>query len=141
MREAVRLNPRESGAWIALGLEAEQAGDLKEAERCLLEAEKVDRQYLPAWTSANFFFRQANDAQFWRAAARAAAMSYDDPAPLIDLADHREPRAVAALERLGDTPGLERGYLHFLIGEHRWQEAQAVARASRCATMRRIRSC
>jgi tetratricopeptide (TPR) repeat protein len=127
LREALRLNPRESGAWIALGLEAEQAGDLKEAERCLLEAERVDRQYLPAWTSANFFFRQANDAQFWRAAVRAAAMSYDDPVPLIALADHREPGAMAALERLGDSARLERGYLHFLIGESRWREAQDVA--------------
>ena len=127
LREAVRLNPRAASAWIALGLEAEQAGDLKEAESCLLEAEKIDRQYLPAWSSANFFFRQANDPQFWRAAARAAAMSYDDPAPLIALADRREPRAMAALERLGDSARLERGYLHFLIRENRWREAQDVA--------------
>jgi tetratricopeptide (TPR) repeat protein len=127
LREVVRLNPRESGAWIALGLEAEQEGDLKEAERCLAEAEKFDRQYLPAWTSANFFFRRANDPQFWRAAARAAAMSYDDPAPLIALADRREPRVIPALERLGDSARLERGYLHFLIGESRWREAEDVA--------------
>jgi tetratricopeptide (TPR) repeat protein len=127
LREALRLNPRASGAWIALGLEAEQAGDLKEAERCLLEAEKIDRQYLPAWTAANFFFRQADDPQFWQAAVHAAAMSYDDPAPLIALADRREPQAMPALERLGDSARLERGYLHFLIGESRWREARDVA--------------
>ena len=120
-------SPRDSSAWITLGLEAEQVGDFQLAAEYLLRAEKVDRQYLPAWTAANFFFRHANGAEFWRAATQAVAMSYDDPTPLIDLVDHREPHAVAALERLGDTPRLERGYLRFLIGQSRWPEAQAVA--------------
>ena len=72
LRAAVSVNPRDSAAWIALGLEAERAGDMDQAARCLLEAEKVDRQYLPAWSSANFFFRREDGVQFWRAAARAA---------------------------------------------------------------------
>ena len=127
LRTAVALNPRDSAAWIALGLAAEQHGDMDQAAACFLQAEKVDRQYLPAWTSANFFFRRANDPQFWRAATRAAAMSYDDPAPLIELADRREPHAIAALIRLGDTPRMERGYLYFLIAQSRWPEAQLVA--------------
>ena len=112
---------------MTLGLAAERDGDMEQAADCFLAAEKVDRQYLPAWTSANFFFRSGNDRQFWRAAKRAAAMSYDDPAPLIELADHREPNAIAALERLGDSAHLERGYLRFLIGQSRWQEAEEVA--------------
>lgn len=124
---AVEMNPLDSSAWITLGLEAEQAGDVHRASEYLLRAEKVDQQYLPAWTAANFFYRHANDVEFWRAARQAAAMSYDDPAPLIDLVDHREAGAVAALERLGDTPRLESGYLRFLIGQSRWLEAQAVA--------------
>jgi hypothetical protein len=112
---------------MAFGLAAERDGDMQQAADYFLEAEKVDRQYLPAWTSANFFFRRVNDLQFWRAASRAAAISYDDPAPLIELADHREPSAIAALERLGESARLERGYLHFLIGRSRWREAEAVA--------------
>ncbi len=123
----VEMNPLDSSAWIAQGLAAEQAGDVHRASEYLLRAEKVDRQYLPAWTAANFFYRHANNVEFWRAAVQAAAMSYDDPAPLIDLVDHREARAVAALERLGDTPRLERGYLHFLVDQSRWPEAQKVA--------------
>ena len=109
LRAALRLNPRDSGAWMALGLAAERDGDMQQAAGDFLEAEKVDRQYLPAWTSANFFFRRVNDRQFWRAASRAAAMSYDDPAPLIELADRREPNATAALAHLGDSARLERG--------------------------------
>ncbi len=124
---AVETNPLDSSAWMALGLAAEQAGDVHRASACLLRAGKVDRQYLPAWTAANFFYRHANDAEFWRAAVQAAAMSYDDPAPLIDLVDHQEARAVSALERLGDTPRLERGYLRLLIDQRRWEEAREVA--------------
>lgn len=126
LRTALQLNPRDSTAWMALGLAAERDGDMPQAANCLLEAEKVDRQYLPAWTSANFFFRRANDLQFWRAATRAAAMSYDDPTPLIELADHREPNPSVALERLGDSAHLERGYLRFLMSRSRWQEAAEV---------------
>ncbi|MEO8048871.1 MAG: tetratricopeptide repeat protein [Acidobacteriota bacterium] len=127
LRAAVRVNPRGATAWMALGLAAEQEGDMEQAAASFLEAERVDRQYLPAWTSANFFFRRGNDFQFWRAAKRAAAMSYDDPAPLIELADHREPQAISALERLGDNARLERGYLYLLIAQSRWREAEAVA--------------
>ena len=127
LRDALRLNPRDSAVWMELGLAAERDSDMEQAADCFLAAEKVDRQYLPAWTSANFFFRRANDLQFWRAATRAAAMSYDDPAPLIELADHSEPNAIAALQRLGDSAHMERGYLRFLIAQSRWQEAEEVA--------------
>ena len=127
LRVAVQLNPRDSVAWMELGLATERNGDMEQAADCFLEAEAVDRQYLPAWTSANFFFRRGNDLQFWRAAMRAAAMSYDDPAPLIELADHREPKAIAALESLGDSAHLERAYLRFLISQSRWQGAGEMA--------------
>ena len=127
LRTALQLNRRDSAAWMALGLVTERDGDMEQAADSFLEAEKVDRQYLPAWTSANFFFRRGNDLQFWRAAKRAAAMAYDDPAPLIELADHREPNAIAALDRLGGGARLTRGYLRFLIGQSRWREAEEVA--------------
>jgi len=126
-RAGRKLFARGGAAEPARQLEAERTGHADEATLSVLEAERVDRQYLPAWTAANVFFRQSNDVQFWRAAARAAAMSYDDPAPLIDLADHREARALNALDQLGDTPRLERGYLHFLIRAGRWEEAQEIA--------------
>jgi len=127
LRTAVWLNPRDSAAWMALGLAAERDGDMDQAADSFLQAEKVDHQYLPAWTSANFFFRRANELQFWRAATQAAVMSYDDPSPLIELTDHSEPNAIAAIERLGDTARLKRGYLRFLIGQKRWREAETVA--------------
>jgi tetratricopeptide (TPR) repeat protein len=127
LRAAVGSNPRDSSAWITLGLAAERAHEPAEAARDFGEAEKVDRQYLPAWTSANFFFRRRNIAPFWSAAARAAALVYDDPRPLIDLADRMEPDPAIALSRLGATSALERAYLDYLIGGSRWDQAQSVA--------------
>jgi tetratricopeptide (TPR) repeat protein len=124
---AVAADPRDSSAWISLGLAAEGAGEWKEAARDFEAAERVDRQYLPAWSSANFFFRHGDISQFWRAAARAAAMAQGDLAPLIDLVDKMESDATVALSHLGPTPRLERAYLDFLIGKGRWDGAQSVA--------------
>lgn len=127
LRAAVASNPRDSLAWIALGLAAERAHEPAEAARDFEEAERVDRQYLPAWTSANFFFRQGNAARFWTAAARAAGLVYDDPRPLIDLADRMEPNPAIVLSRLRATPFVERAYLDFLTGRSQWDGAQSVA--------------
>jgi hypothetical protein len=127
LREAVAINPRDSSAWIALGLAAEGEHDFPRAAQYLAEAEKVDRRYLPAWTSANFYFRGKNAREFWDAAARAAAMIYDDPRPLIDLADRMEPDPAMALDRLHGAPSVERAYLDFLIGKRRWKAGQTVA--------------
>lgn len=127
LRSAVTADPRDSAAWISLGLAAEGAGELAEAARDFETAEQVDRQYLPAWSAANFFFRHGDTARFWPAAAHAAAMAYDDLAPLIDLADRMEPDPVAALSRLGQARSLERAYLDFLIVKGRWAGAQSIA--------------
>ena len=108
LRAAVAANPRDSAAWIELGLAAEREHEFVEAARSFAQAEKVDRRYLPAWSSANFHFRQGNAENFWDAAARAAAMIYDDPRPLVDLADHMEPDPVIALGRLHAPPSVER---------------------------------
>lgn len=127
LRAAVAANPRDSEAWIALGLAVERRHELEQSARYFAEAEKVDRRYLPAWSSANFHFRHGDAEHFWSAAARASAMIYDDPRPLIDLADRMESDPGIALERLRSTPFLERAYLDFLIGKRRWDAARVVA--------------
>ena len=124
---AVTAHRRDSLSWIALGLAAERTRDLAQAAQYFAEAEKVDRRYLPAWSSANFYFRHGDAGKFWHAAARASAMIYDDPRPLIDLADRMEPDPAMVLDRLHATPLIERAYLDFLIGKQRWNAAAAVA--------------
>ena len=127
LRAAVRLNPRLSSAWIYLGLDAEADGNLSEAEADLLQAARVDHQYLPAWTLANFYFRRGDAEQFWPWAARAAALTSDDYRPLLRLADTLEtsPQAVAA--RLAGGAPLLRAYLDLLIGTGRLDSAQEIA--------------
>jgi len=129
---ALDLNPRSSGAWIARGLVAERLRDFAGAAQALEQAARLDRQYLPAWTLANFYFRLGDRASFWEWARRAAALAYDDPAPLLTLADRvgrmdrLEPRR--AIAHLGGSAKLERAYLDLLIDEGRLDDAQSIAR-------------
>lgn len=132
LRRAVALNPRSSVAWTALGLAAERSRDFSGAAQDLEEAARVDRQYLPAWTLANFYFRRGNRTSFWKWARRAAALAYDDPKPLLTLADRvglsdRLP-PMRVIAQLGDSGKLERAYLDLLIDEDRFDDAQAIAR-------------
>jgi tetratricopeptide (TPR) repeat protein len=126
---AVKANPRASPAWIELGLLAERSGKLAEAERDFNQAALVDRQYQPAWTLANYFFRHGDADHFWPAAARAAALAYDDPRPLLDLCDRMEPDPARAVTRLGRSPRIERSYLDLLIGKNRLEAAAEFARS------------
>jgi len=120
--------PHSSAALIDAGLLAEEAGDYAGAEGSLLEAARIDRQHLPAWSLANFYFRRGDPASFWTWARRAAVLSYHEPTLLLRLCDELEPRPAVVLERIGDTPRMHRAYLDFLIGRNRLSDAQEVAR-------------
>lgn len=124
-------NPRDTSASLQLGLEQESAGESNQAEHTLLEAARYDRQYQPAWTLANFYFRQNQPDQFWHWARRAAELSYDDGRSLLRLATALEDDPNIVVERLGRRPVLLRTYLDVLIGQNRrdaaWQVAAMLA--------------
>ena len=124
---ALAANPRSSSAWIATGLDLEQAGDTSAAEQALLEATRIDRRFLPAWTAANFYFRRRHEPAFWRWARRTAELTYDDLRPLLKLSDAFEPDPRRVVERLGDGKPIARAYLDYLIGQNRLPEAGCVA--------------
>ena len=84
LKRIVHLNPRLAAPRIRLGLAAELRGDGAEAERWLLEAAAVDRQFETRWTLANFYFRQDRDA-FWTWMQSALEISYGDRKPLFEL--------------------------------------------------------
>ena len=128
LRAAIRMNPRLSLAWIQLGLEAEWNGNLAEAELDLLQAARVDRLYLPAWTLVNFYFRRNDAEKFWPWAEQAARLTSDDYRPLLRLADALDtsPRSVAT--RLGGSASLLRAYLDLLINAHQFDSARDIAR-------------
>jgi hypothetical protein len=128
LESAVGANPRSSAAWISLGLLDEAAGDLPAAETELRQAGFVDRQYLPAWSLANFYFRRQNREAFWEWTDRAASLDYDDLRPLLRLCDAFEPNPARMLGHFRDPRRLRPPYLDFLIGENRLDDAQLLAR-------------
>jgi tetratricopeptide (TPR) repeat protein len=54
---AARMNPYNSNVLMTIGLREEFRGRGAEAEDHLKHAVEVDRQFKPAWTLANFYFR------------------------------------------------------------------------------------
>jgi tetratricopeptide (TPR) repeat protein len=126
------INPRSSAAWIELGLAAEARGNAEEAEGDLRQAAQIDRQFAPAWTLANFYFRQGRGDAFWPWAARAADLSvdrlaYSDLAPLLQLADSVEADPDKMLAHFPSAVRLRPAYLSFLMGSGRLNAAQKVA--------------
>jgi tetratricopeptide (TPR) repeat protein len=77
--------PTLSAPRIRLGLIAEQRGDAAAAERWLLEAFAVDRQFEPRWTLANFYLRQGRRDDFWQWLRKAFEVSSGDRTALFDL--------------------------------------------------------
>jgi tetratricopeptide (TPR) repeat protein len=85
LRRIAALAPLSSAPRIRLGLAAEIGGDFDSAEKWLLDAARVDRQFEPRWTLANYYFRRGNTAQFWQWMRSALEMSYGDRRPAFDL--------------------------------------------------------
>lgn len=128
LEAAVRASPRRSSAWIALGLEREAALDYSAAERCLLEAARVDRTYQPRWTLANFYFRRDDAERFWLWARRAAGMASRDLTPLLALCSRTgaDPAEIAR-RIMPDNLAARRAYMTFLLRAGRPAPAGALA--------------
>ncbi|HML18838.1 MAG TPA: hypothetical protein VK419_17525 [Bryobacteraceae bacterium] len=85
LERAAALNPMNAAPRIRLGLAAEIRGDSSTAEKWLLDAARVNRQFEPRWTLANFYFRQGNPEQFWKWMRAALDVSYGDRRPAFEL--------------------------------------------------------
>ncbi|HYL72956.1 MAG TPA: hypothetical protein VEU96_02070 [Bryobacteraceae bacterium] len=118
LRRTVALNPGLSKSWIALGLRLELQGNTEEAERCYLRAAQWDRQFLPAWTLANFYARRQDAARFWPWARHAALMSYEDIRPLLRIAFTLTSDPNVVLEKMiVSRPKVEREFLYYVMAE------------------------
>ena len=119
LERIARLNPRLAAPRIRLGLAAELQGDAAAAERWLLEAAAVDRQFETRWTLANFFFRQDRD-EFWTWMQAALEMSYGDRKPAFDLCWRKSDRATEILERaIPQRADVTAAYVSYLVAERR----------------------
>jgi tetratricopeptide (TPR) repeat protein len=134
LERAAVAAPLSSAPRIRLGLAAETRGDFPAAERWLLEAARVDRQFEPRWTLANFYFRQARPDEFWKWMRAALEVSYGDRTPAFDLCWRFSQDAREILERaIPDQPDVLGGYVSYLLDQHR---SSAGSVAVRLAAMR-----
>ena len=119
LRRAVALNPWDARSWIELGLRAEVEGDDTTAIKYLLRAADVDKEFLPRWTLANYYFRRGDEAAFWSWARQAGPMVYGDPLPVFRLCGRVEEDG-KLIDRLGiRNPNVRAAYLAYLLDQNR----------------------
>ena len=135
LEEIAARNPRNSAPRIRLGLAAELRGDANEAERWLLEAFSVDRQFETRWTLANFYFRQNRSAEFWTWMRSALEMSYGDRAAAFDLCWQMSADPNAILDRaIPDRREVVASYLVYILNHHR--QAAIAGAANKLVSLR-----
>jgi hypothetical protein len=127
LEHAAALNPRDSAIRIRLGLDAEQRRDFARAQRDLLEAARIDRQFDPRATLAHYYFRRGDAPKFWRWVHEALATGYGDLTPLFQLAWRMtdDPETVRAA--LPPNSSVRGRYLAFLLAEDRLHAAGSIA--------------
>ncbi|MEQ1947144.1 MAG: hypothetical protein ABL995_08135 [Bryobacteraceae bacterium] len=117
------LNPMSSAPRIRLGLAAELRGDPVAAEHWLLSAARVDRQFEPSWTLANFYFRQNRVDDFWTAMRQALEVSYGDRTPAFELCWRMASEPGEVLNRVfsgefAQKDDVASAYLHYLLDRY-----------------------
>jgi len=128
LRKATELDPLNSAYWIRRGVRAEFAGDPKAAERLYLEASRVSRLFGPRIMLMNFYFRQGDQAQFWKWAKAAFEMSYGDLDGTFLLCWQMAPDAKAILDRaLPKNPAIRAQFLGFVVRQAGVAAARPVA--------------
>ena len=127
LERAARLNPMASEPRIRLGLAAETRGDFALAEKWLLDAARVDHQFEPRWTLANFYFRQSRNDDFWKWMRAALEVSYGDRRLAFDLCWRvsKDPAEILA-RAIPPVHDVVRAYLDYVMDQHR-EAAGAVA--------------
>ena len=127
LERAAQLSPLSSSPRIRLGLAAEIRGDFDAAEKWLLDAARVDRQFEPRWTLANFYFRRTTSAAsgneaaspFWNAIREALAISYGDRRPAFDLCWRMAGDPTTILDRaIPEQREVLAAYLQYTLDSH-----------------------
>ena len=120
LERAARVNPLSSAPRIRLGLAAEARGDFPGAEKWLLDAARVDRQFEPRWTLANFYFRRERPGEFWRWMRAALEVSYGDRRLAFDLCWRMTQNAQEVLSQaIPDRHDVLAAYLYYVMDRRR----------------------
>lgn len=120
LERAARVNPLSSAPRIRLGLAAEARGDFSGAEKWLLDAARVDRQFEPRWTLANFYFRRERPAEFWKWMRAALEVSYGDRRLAFGLCWRMTQNAEEVLaQAIPDQREVLAAYLYYVMDQQR----------------------
>jgi hypothetical protein len=127
VRRALMLNPRNYEALILMGLGEESAGNASEAEHDLLAAARMDRDYLPRWTLANFYFRQGNMDALFQWATDGLGVGVGDLTGLFRLLWTATDDGHRILAAIPEREQVRIQYLRWLTGEGRLDAGIPVA--------------
>jgi tetratricopeptide (TPR) repeat protein len=118
LERAARLNPLSSALRIRLGLAAEARGDFSGAEKWLLDAAHVDRQFEPRWTLANLYFRRERASDFWKWMRAALEISHGDRRLAFDLCWRMSQNAEEVLaQAIPDRHEVLAAYLYYVMDQ------------------------
>ena len=116
LNRAVALNPFAAQGWLQLGFDAEfRRHDQAAAEKCYLEAAKVDHTYLPKSTLANYYFRRENEPAFLHWAAEALSITPFPADPIFTQMWLLDPNPVKLGGSVPNRPGILLQYASFLM--------------------------
>jgi len=129
LRSALAACPQNSTIWIRLGLELEGRGRSREAERCLLRAAALDRDFIPVWTLTNYYFRRGDAARFFPAARRTLSFGRGDPDPVFRLCwSITDDGGQILHEAIPDRAETLTAYLEWLVRRNQTDDGAPVAR-------------
>ena len=127
LERAAAVNPLSSVPRIRLGLAAEARGDFSGAEKWLLDTARVDGQFEPRWTLANFYFRRERTGEFWKWMRAALEVSYGDRRLAFDLCWRMTQNAEEVLaQAIPDRHDVLAAYLYYVM-DQRHEATGAVA--------------
>jgi hypothetical protein len=115
LRRAAHANPLDSEIWIPLALREEARGDEGAAEADLVHAAQVDRQFIPTWVLANYYYQVDEPDKVWPLIERCLRLDSTYPStPVFELAwtlSSDAARIQSLLPKQGRIPVEYLGYL------------------------------
>ena len=123
LRDVLRIDPRDAEAMMKLGLLMESQGARVGAEELLKRAASVDRTFKPAWTLANFYFRNNQENEMWPEIRKVLEITtkpnllFFDVAVVYDLCWKTGVDAKRILALVPERPAAMLSYFYYLVSQ------------------------
>ena len=142
LERAVAVNPFDFESWIQLGFAREfQLHETPAAEQCYLRAAAVNKMFLPRWTLTNYYFRHANEAEFFKWANATLAITPYSPEPVFVQLWLMSQESAKIAHAIPDRPRILLPYAWFLSNTQQYASlASVVQRLMKAAGNRNPRA-